>query len=106
MYADESVLDEADCGRALTIGGNRTAVGGWTADEGRFDARGRGPLIWAMRGGDVVESKLCIDLLRDVGKRLEAAYGVGENWWAVAVFDERLAEIGTGVDAGAGTSSR
>jgi len=102
-YAGDPVLDKADCGRTLAAGGDRGLVEGWATAEGRFDP---GLLIRVMRGGDVIESKLCMDPLGEVGERLEAAYGVGESWWAAAVFDERLAGIGTGADAGAGTSSR
>ena len=78
-YAGDTVLDKTDCGRALTTGGGREVVGGWAAAEGRFEPRGRGLLICVMRGGDATESRLCAEPLGDVGKRLEAAYVVGES---------------------------
>ena len=61
-------------------GGDREVVEGGTGlAEGRFDPSGRGLLICMMRGGEAIESRLCMDPLGDVGKRLETAYAVGDS---------------------------
>jgi hypothetical protein len=105
-YAGDPALGETDCGRTLTVGRERGAAEEGVATEYQLEPSGRGLLIRVMRGGDTIDSKLCVDPLGDAGERPGTTYGVGMRWWVAAVFGARLAGIGTGADAGAGTSER